>query len=288
MRVLTTFAFVMMALAAGADPASQPREIIGIPDPPASPAPAGFPMAVVVEYDPWAMIIGADSPRVLLFPDGTLIRAERDKGKTTFSTSRLTADELSSVRTALGDAESFDKPAEEYNLAPGVTDLPTVELVRYEAPLSKRVQVYGMMTGFIRTPGFTRMASPEKADLLPSAFEKAHKVLTNLRPRHSVPWRPQYAEVMIWPYEHSPEEPLPWPKGWPSLDSKFAIRMGEESYSILLAGGEIQKLEQLLANLREKQAIAIGGKKWSVAWRPVTPGSPMAHEAELKYRADSR
>jgi hypothetical protein len=273
-----TAALVVTILVAGC--AGTLKEIVGVPNPPASPAPAGLPIAVVVEHDPWAMLIGADSPSVLLFEDGTLITAVGQSGTTKFSTARLTPAELSSVRATIASPEQFEKLEDEYDLAPGVTDLPTVEIVRYEKPVSKRVQVYGLVTGFVGTPATTRVATEEKADVLPAEFRAAYKVLTTLRPKYSVPWVPRYAEVMIWPYDHSPEQPLEWPPAWPSLDDKRSIRRGDEAYSIILDGSQIQELEQLLARRREKQAISIAGRKWSVVWRPVTPGSRMAEQIE--------
>jgi hypothetical protein len=252
------------------------KPIIGTDHPEASPWPKDFPIAVVVERNPWAMMIGADSPRVLLFPDGTLIWADANGRKTIFSTARLTADELAWVRAAMGKAEDFQHLKDEYNTAPGVSDLPSVEIVRYEKPFSKKVDVYGYVSGFVPTPAVSRVPTAEKADVVPKEFDRAYKVLTGLHPKNSTPWVPAWAEVIIWPYEYAPDESLPWPTEWPGLESKFAIQDGNDSYSLILPGKEIQKLEQLLASRREKQAILISGRKWAITWRPITPGGRMA------------
>ncbi len=269
-RALSLIVFLACA-AACAD-----KQIIGTDHPEASPWPKDFPMAVVVERNPWAMMIGADSPRVLLFPDGTLIRADANDRNTVFSTARLTVDELARVRTAMGKAEDFQHLKDEYNTAPGVSDLPSVEIVRYEKPFSKKVDVYGYVSGFVPTPAVTRVPTAEKADVVPKEFDRAYKVLTDLHPKNSTRWVPRWAEVIVWPYEYAPDESLPWPTGWPDLRSKFAVQDRNDSYSLILAGTEIQNLEQFLASRREKQAILISGRKWAVTWRPVTPGGRMA------------
>jgi hypothetical protein len=176
----------------------------------------------------------------------------------------------------LGKPEDFQRLKGEYNIAPGVSDLPSVEIVRYEKPYSKKVEVYGYISGFVPTPAVTKVPTQQAADVVPNEFDQAYKVLTGLHPKNSIAWIPTWAEVMIWPYEYAPDESLPWPKGWPELGSKFAVQAGDDSYSLILPGSEIDKLERFLAARREKQAILISGKKWAVAWRPITPGGRMA------------
>ena len=121
------------------------------------------------------------------------------------------------------------------------------------------------------------MPSGAERDTLPPEFDRICKRLMALRLYNTVPWRPRYLEVIIWPYEYSPEAPLPWPAKWPGLQSPMAFPQGDQ-VSLILPGSEEKALQELLARRGEKQAVAIGGKKWAIEYRPVMPGGRWAAE----------
>jgi hypothetical protein len=83
---------------------------------------------------------------------------------------------------------------------------------------------------------------------------------------------------MIWPYEYAPDVSITWPKNWPGLDSKRAIKRGD-SYSIFLDGIMFPELQKFLKTRKEKGAVKIGDKKWAVSFRYVFPSEPMWRKA---------
>lgn len=249
----------------------------GVPQPRADAWPSEL-LAVLVEHNPWAMVIGADTPRVSLFDDGTVIRLEPrgEKDAPRLMVSQLTAAELAKVRKDVHPGAGFWKLADHYNVMPGVTDMMTTELVVYDGQKFKDTSVYGYAPEKWDPPAFTRMSTSDAGDRLPPEFERICKVLMTLKPRNAVPWQPRWLEVIVWPYEHSPEAPLPWPAKWPNLKSRMAFPQQGSMSSIILPGAEEQALREFLGQLGERQAVGIGGKKWSVEYRPVMPGSRVA------------
>ena len=249
--------------------------VTGTPNPPATAWPT-TPIAVLIEHNPWLMVIGADTPRVELFEDGTLIQMQETKaGEPQLFVSRLTPAEMTQVRGALGPSWTFWRLKDAYNTAPNVTDLVTTELVVAKGKQFKRIQVYGYAPEDWKPPAYTVFASREAPDKLPGEFDRICKLLVRLKPRNVVPWQPRYVEVMIWPYEHSPEQPMEWPKKWPQLTDPMTFQR-DDSYSLILPGSSLPDLREFLKQRGERQAVAIGGKKWSIAYRPVMPGGTWA------------
>lgn len=257
--------------------------VTGLPAPAGDAWPESDPIAIVTEYDPWAMVIGADSPRAILFADGTFIRTDLSGRSLSFSTARLSPSELSRVQAALGPMRAFTRLKDAYDLAPNVTDMPTAELVRNEGRLSKTVEVYGYRLGLVDVPATFVSFTDEKADRLPLEFDKAFRVLVGLRPTRLVRWHPRYLEVMVWPFEYSRKEPLAWPDKWPDLSHPLTLQRGD-SYSLFLPSSEQPTLETFLSARLSGQAVRIGGRKWSISWRPVTPGGPVARELQRRVR----
>jgi hypothetical protein len=262
------------SLAAGAPPGSVPEA--PAPDPNAWPDKA---LAVLIEHNPWAMVIGADTPRVVVFDDGTVIRRTPSKGASQryLAVSKLAASELNDLRSALRPSASFWDLKDQYNVAPNVTDMVTTELVVYSEGRFKRVEVYGYAPEEWKPPAFTMMPSKQIADALPAEFDRLCHLLVDLAPRDEVQWSPKYVEVMIWPYEYSPDKPLEWPSGWPGLTSPMAFQRGD-SYSLIVPGSKLAALEAFVARRGERQAVRIGGKKWAIAYRPVMPGGKWARD----------
>jgi hypothetical protein len=208
------------------------------------------PFVVLVERNPWLMIIGSDSPTFALYADGLVIFRKSDS-----------ADYLS-VR--LDESERTDLVAQ---IAPGAiaglseayaasewTDQPTNELHVWATGAHKTVSVYGAL----RREPTARAKTPEP-------FLHAFDVITKFGPEAS-PWMPSQIEVLIWPYEHSPEEPLPWPDGWPGFE--HARPRGTDGlHQLFLPAEEFGSLKRLLGELKPKQAVRFNDRKWSVSYR---------------------
>jgi hypothetical protein len=72
---------------------------------------------------------------------------------------------------------------------------------------------------------------------------------------------------MLTDYSHSPEKPLKWPDDWPNLKSAQTVKRSESLYSIYLEKEQFDRFKKLVKKLKEKQAIEINGKKFSVSYR---------------------
>jgi len=262
--------FVLALLLFGC--ADRLRDLRGIPNP----DPHAWPddtVAVLIEHDPWGMVIGADTPRTAVFRDGTIIRLNQSK----LFVSQVTGSERDRLLRAIEPSAFFWLLRNEYNVMPNVTDQVTTELVVSEPKHWKRVQVYGYSPDRWESLASTTFRGGPRADALPREVKRLGDLLASLKPQHEVEWQPRYLEVMLWPYEYSPESPLPWPSEWPNLKSPSAFARGD-SWSIILDGSQRATLEAIIATRGERQAIALDGHKWAIAWRPVMPGGHLARD----------
>jgi len=247
---------------------------LGVPTPPADAWPED-PIAILVAHDPWAQVIGADIPRTEVFSDGTVIVMRAGAEGPELMTGHLSADELHDLRSRLGPTDRFLSLKESYDLAPGLSDLPTVEVVLTANGRRKRVTAYGYLFEQSRVLGTTRVPTDAHADQLPPELDRVCRLLADLAVDHLAKWSPRYVEVMIWPYEYSPEEPVHWPREWPDLENGLSFQHGD-LWSIILPGNEQDRLHRLVAGMRQKQAVCVDERKWAITYRPVMPGGRWA------------
>jgi hypothetical protein len=208
------------------------------------------PLVVLVERNPWLMIIGSDSPTFALYADGLVIFRKPDSAE--YLSVRLDETKRRDLVTQIA-AEAIAGLRESYS-ASEWTDQPTNELHVWATGAHKTVSVYGAL----RREATARAKSPE-------SFLHAFDVITKFGPEAS-PWMPSQIEVLIWPYEHSPEEPLPWPDVWPSFEHAQP-RGADGLHQIFLPAKEFGRLQTLLGDLKPKQAVQFNNRKWAVSYR---------------------
>ena len=114
---------------------------------------------------------------------------------------------------------------------------------------------------------------------MPTVLRALISELRTLNLPGAKPWKPQYLEVMLWPYEYAPDPSINWPARWPGLQSKWSATRGTDSHSIYLPGSEIDALRGLLSSRKPRAAVALADKKWAVAWRFAFPGEPVWRKA---------
>ena len=56
---------------------------------------------------------------------------------------------------------------------------------------------------------------------------------------------------MLWDYSYAPDKPVYWPKDWPDLTSKRAVKRND-MWSIFLDGSYLPRLEAFLENAKGK------------------------------------
>jgi len=211
----------------------------------------GTPKIVLTEYNPWAMVIGSDSPTFALYDNGIIIYKDFDL-KDIVSV-KLNSDEMNDFIASLNLSDSlFELP--NYISASDWTDQTDNELILNFDSL-KTIYVYGSLRKM-----------PESRQKTPKIFLDFFDKLINYKNNNAKIWRPEKIEVMVWDYSYSPEEPIKWPAAWPDLNDKNTID-NDGLYSIYLDSKYFDDFLKLYKNLGEKQAVEIDGKKFSVSYR---------------------
>ncbi len=237
------------------------------------------PIAVLIQTDPWLMVIGSDTPEAAIYEDGQVIQFKREKDKPPhYVHTQLSAPELDEVKKRILSAGNYSELKSAYNLAPGVFDLPETKIYLDLGETRLTTVVYGLMLPDTHLLASSSFPTEEKADVLPATLKNLHHYLTNLSFSAAKEWVPKYVEVMIWPYDYAPDESIHWPEEWPGLDSPNTLKR-EEGYSIFFPGGKMKQLGEFLMTRKPKGAVEIGGKKWAVSGRYTFPGEPVWFKA---------
>jgi hypothetical protein len=236
-----------LMLVAFATPAMAQQQSAPCPDrlEPAGPTDRVRPLIVLVETEPWLMVIGSDSPRFALYSDGLVIyRHGRE-----YRSVRLSDEERRALLASL-DVESL-ACFTGFHGNTAATDQPYHNLFLGRGGSLSLVSVYGAQ--------FDRSAVPQ-------ALAAVHARLAAFDHPGAQTWLPERIEVMIWPYEYAPDASIEWPADWPGLDSEHAVRRGD-GYSIFVPGAELARLVAFLGTRRERGAVRIGGHKWAAGLR---------------------
>lgn len=240
------------------------------------------PVAVLIQTNPWLMVIGSDTPVITIYDDGQVVYVKNVSGKEPlYVQKQLTAQEFITIKAKLASFANYSEIKKHYNLTPHVTDQPEAKIYLDLGGKILTTSVYGLKTPETKLPAYTVLPGKQNADTLPESLKKLHEYLTTLRFEDAKPWEPSYVEVMIWKYEYAPSKSIIWPKDWPGLNSPNALRRGD-SYSIFLTGKEIPKLIDFLAKQEEKGAVEIDKKKWAVSVRYTFPSEPVWFNAFRK------
>lgn len=250
------------------------------------------PLIILIERNPWLMVIGSDSPSFALYDDGLVIfRRTRKDGKPEYASMVFSAEERSRFVSSLGIDDSFYGLKDYYDSYEAanisVTDQPTNELYLWDwgGGKQKHVTVYGNLrqerAEKPRLDETIMREHPELAEGLrqaaeapragtPRAFLKVFDQLVSFESESASSWMPGKVEVIVQPNALATEEPVAWPEGWPDLRSPETrgrldtVLSGTVSYSIFLNSDQVEELRKLRQNLKPEQAFLINGRKYSV------------------------
>lgn len=238
MRKILIFALVIMLLPLFAMAGDNPK-----------------PLIVLIERNPWLMVIGSDSPSFVLYDNGTLIFLKAvESGKREYFHVSLDNDSLKGTVKELTPSGDFLKLNDNYRLS-NLTDKPTEEFIMDLADFKKKVAVYG------------DLRSDEKVRKnTPKAIMDLFNKIIGYENKKAQKWLPPKIEVMIWPYEYAPDKSIVWPAGWPDLNDKTTKKRGD-SYSIFLDSSKFDSFIEFLKTRNEKGAVEINNKKWAVSYR---------------------
>lgn len=213
------------------------------------------PLLVLIETDPWLTVIGSDSPRFSLYKNGEVIY-RTDKGYRSAHLERSQLDELVASMNLAGVARhqgAFETTNH--------TDQPEEIFFGFDQAKPWALRIYGRI-------------GPENdsgAGAVPPEVVKLYRLIEGYDRADAAEWRPQYIEVMIWPYEYAPDASIHWPSAWPGLDDP-ATRKREDAYSLFLPSSHQDAFLAFLETRKKKGAVEIGGKKWAISYRYPFPG----------------
>lgn len=231
---------------------------IGTPQPrPTEPYAGTDPLVVVIERNPWLMVMGSDTPRFVLYDDGTVIYTTEMRK---YLTVKLTSEELEAAKKDFLPPDYYMNLRESQFSISSFTDMPTNVFYFSRQEKKKAFSVYGVMK-------HDRLPS-EIADLK-GIYERATTYTHPLAQE----WVPKYIEVMITP-GILPGLPPDWPEGWPTLDDTLTWNRGS-GYSIFLPSSKLKELTDYLTKR----------KKERVHYRYAFPSEPIWLEKEAEiYR----
>jgi hypothetical protein len=212
------------------------------------------PVLILIETNPWGMVMGADAPAFALYEDGRTIYR--------------TGSGYRSVKLSPGELNRFVESLELGSLtglgggytATESTDQPRNLLLVYGRKDPIFISVYGSLE------------DEEVRTKLPPAIAAVRDKLQSFEDGRASKWLPVEVEVMIWPYDYAPEPSIVWPKKWPGLDAPTTRKRGD-SFSLYVPSADMESLGAFLATQRDKGAVEIGGKKWAASFR-----LPFPHE----------
>ncbi len=219
------------------------------------------PLVLLTEYNPWAMVIGSDSPTFALYADGKVVYWAGERRSGEYTTAALTPSEISGLLKAarLDKPESFGNC---YILA-DYTDAPTNVLVIKTETGYKTIDVYGVIRHSENIP-------PAR---MPIDLQEAFRVLLGYSAPNAQEWKPPYLEVMMWPFSYA-RSSVPWPAEFPGVGDKNT-RNSTRGLELFLPWSEFDHYKTFVSKLKPTTAVLLGGKKWAISER-----IPFPHEGK--------
>src|SRR5262245_16919340 len=103
------------------------------------------PIAVFIQTDPWAMVLGADTPRVVVYENGEAIFVKKWNDRWARYHVTLDKPALAKVREQLQPVLARKDLKPYYNIAPNVTDQPKAMFYVRDGDREVATAVYGLM-----------------------------------------------------------------------------------------------------------------------------------------------
>jgi hypothetical protein len=218
----------------------------------------GKPLLVLIEADPWLMVVGSDVPSFALYENGQVIYQRRSANHVEYVQVQHDRAQTQDLIKTLGITDSLLRGRTYFNAADAAdaTDQPTnTLLLNFDSV--KQIQVYGTL----------RSPKGEDRARTPKDFLIVYDRLIHYDDPAATPWLPDSVEVMATAYSYSPVKPLPWNPTWHDLKSPTTVKRSEELYSLYLPKSQYDAFLKLRRRLKEKQAVLINGGKYSLSYR---------------------
>lgn len=215
----------------------------------------GRPLILLIEYDPWASVIGSDVPIFVLYENGQIIYRVIEDNELNLYYIQFERDDIEDI------IKSFEIPNSIYYVPNSinavssfVTDQPyTVLILDYKH--RKTIDVYGSL------PGNQHKSSMNK-------FMLVYNKLINYHNENAEKWLPERIEVLFWDYSYAPNK-RPWIEGFPDLNSPETIKRSKynESYSVFIRKEQFKDFIEYYYSTGEREAVEINQKLMSMSFR---------------------
>jgi hypothetical protein len=223
------------------------------------------PLFVFTYLDPWLEVYGSDSPKFVLYEDGTLIfdkcREADNPYSCSYRTVKFSSNEIADILEKLRST-AFYSFADKYvpDMSNSVvSDLTTRVLVmRRQDGNYKKIWTYGTLTG--GKSGFA-------AEGVPAALIDIVEFAASYDSSKAVDLDPEYFEVIFEPYYDDSSKNIKWPKNLPGLtDPKTITHKKYGRLSMLLDSSLFKPVIQIAKKQRRSgSAILLNSKRWKLA-----------------------
>lgn len=215
----------------------------------------GQPIIVLIETDPWLMVIGSDVPTFALYENGQIIYRKAVDRKWKYFEVTNDRETTQKIIKSFGITDSLMKQ-QDYIEASGWTDQPT-NIILLNFDTVRQISVYGRL----------RDTKNEARRKTPKDFLTVYDNIIKFEADSAKEWLPDTFEVMATKYSYSPEIPLKWNKEWNDIKSNSTVKRSNDLYSIYLDKKYFDDFIKLSRSMKEKQAVEINGEKYSLSYR---------------------
>jgi hypothetical protein len=230
------------------------------------------PLFVLVERNPWLMVIGSDTPTVVLYEDGLAIyqqmngdHAEAMKGHMAPAAARAFVD-------GAVQAGFLELPL--HTMLSRGHDLPTVEILLRSGTAWHLASAYGMRRNGPASDGLSDREAPRA---LATVYEKALAIGIP----GAQPWKADEIEVMLWDFSHA-RSAVEWPAGVPKPPPDVKAH---GVYHHFLDGKYEPLVSGFLLSKDRKTAVMLNGTMWSMGLRPRVPEEEYIQKARAAFDA---
>jgi hypothetical protein len=212
-------------------------------------------LVVLIEFDPWRMVLGSDSPTFAHYDDGTVIFIRNNmNGNPEYASIQLDPNDFEELHDSLRIGSSFYALEPYYDLLLP-TDQPNNFIYAWDEERGmKAVGVYGDLR-----------SDSEARSLAPHTFLRIFDQLVSYQHPDAQTWYPDQFEVLVWPHERS--DAVPWPEDWPDLNHPTTVQRNN-LYSIYLP---IEELEAFRELSEDASAFRINGQSFTFSVRYPLP-----------------
>lgn len=229
------------------------------------------PIFILVENDPWNMVIGSDSPTFALYDDGSVIFLERSGDGARYLHVNLDAEDIRGLAEQLCPKDKANYQPR-YDLS-NWTDQP-FNMFYFEGTI---IRVYGDLRQPPDEPdeadggdGFLEELEEEEKkqwQLFPDELLGIFQLASEYHHDRAKPWMPEYVELIFWPYENAPDESITWPEAWPDLDDPKTRKAENNTHHVYLSSHFYNDFMEFLRTREPRGAIKINDQKMTVSHR---------------------